>query len=118
MHVIPKTVSHAFVYCKFSNIWDHISMNVVPFALIPKISLTCDVRIIKATADVNPDETGPETKSIKNPRPNIPINNSIKPHKKHNRTDFCHEPFAVWYVSKALIALGPTGTSLQLPNNI
>ena len=45
----------------------HNSKNVAPFAVIPSISLICDVTIIKATADVNPELTGPETKSIKNP---------------------------------------------------
>jgi hypothetical protein len=42
-------------------------MKVLPDALIPNISLTCDVTIIRAAADVNPEETGPDMKSITNP---------------------------------------------------
>jgi len=34
---------------------------------MPRISLICDVTIIKATADVKPELTGPDTKSIRNP---------------------------------------------------
>lgn len=45
----------------------HISMNCEPLAEMPRMSLTCDVTIIKATADVKPELTGPDTKSIKNP---------------------------------------------------
>lgn len=67
-------------------------MKVVPFAAIPKIFFTCDVKMISDTADVNPDDTGPDTKSIRNPKPNNPIRNSTTPQSKHSRTDFCHEP--------------------------
>lgn len=45
----------------------HISVNTDPGACTPKISFTCDVKIIKATAEVNPDDTGPEMKSIRKP---------------------------------------------------
>lgn len=45
----------------------HIWTNVLPLVVIASISFTCDVIIIKATADVNPDDTGPETKSIIKP---------------------------------------------------
>lgn len=34
---------------------------------MPKMSFTCDVKIIKAAADVNPEDTGPEMKSIIKP---------------------------------------------------
>lgn len=33
----------------------------------PRTSFTCDVAIIIAAADVNPADTGPDTKSIKKP---------------------------------------------------
>jgi hypothetical protein len=36
-------------------------------AITPNISLTCDVTMIRAVADVNPDVTGPDMKSIRNP---------------------------------------------------
>jgi hypothetical protein len=42
-------------------------MKVLPDAVIPNISLTCDVTMIRAAADVNPEETGPDMKSITNP---------------------------------------------------
>lgn len=42
-------------------------MKVVPEVVMASMSLTCDVTIISATAEVNPEETGPETKSIRNP---------------------------------------------------
>jgi hypothetical protein len=44
-----------------------VSTNVAPDAVIPSTSFIWEVIIIKATAEVNPDETGPDTKSIKNP---------------------------------------------------
>lgn len=44
-----------------------MSNNVVPAALIPIKSLNCDATISMATADVNPEFTGPEIKSIKKP---------------------------------------------------
>lgn len=68
MHIMPKTVSHGFVACISVKIELHISTNVAPCTVIPSISFICDVTIIKATADVNPDDTGPDTKSIRNPR--------------------------------------------------
>lgn len=54
--------------------------------------LICDVKIIRDTADVNPDETGPETKFMRKPKPKIPIVNSTMPHNKDKSTDFCHDP--------------------------
>uniref|UniRef100_T1GPD0 Uncharacterized protein n=1 Tax=Megaselia scalaris TaxID=36166 RepID=T1GPD0_MEGSC len=38
--------------------------------------------------EVNPDDTGPETKSNKNPNPRTPIINSIIPLRKHSNTAF------------------------------
>ena len=70
----------------------HISMKVFPLALIPNKSLICDDKIIKATALVNPDETGPETKSIRNPSPNNPISSSTSPDRKQSTTAFCQLP--------------------------
>lgn len=118
MQVIPKTVSVALISFILSNIWPQISINVEPFAAIPNIFFICDVTIIKETADVKPEDTGPDTKSIRKPKPKTPINSSTRPQSKHNNTDFCQEPWADWYVSKATMAEGPTGTSLQLPKNI
>jgi len=44
-----------------------ISNSVVPAAFMPIKSLICDATMSIATADVNPEFTGPEMKSIKNP---------------------------------------------------
>lgn len=40
----------------------------VPAALIPTRSLNWDIKMSMATADVNPELTGPEMKSIKKPK--------------------------------------------------
>ena len=86
---------------------DHICTKVVPPPFIPKISLTCDERIIKATALVKPDDTGPETKSIRKPRPKNPIKSSVTPVTKQRRQAFCQLPRAVWKVKREAIAVGP-----------
>lgn len=70
------------------------------------------------TAEVNPDDTGPETKSNKNPNPNAPIMNSMMPLRKHSNTVFGTFPFVMVNVRRADMAEGPIGTSLQLPRNI
>lgn len=44
-----------------------MSNSVVPAALMPIKSLNCDATMSMATADVNPEFTGPEIKSIKKP---------------------------------------------------
>lgn len=46
----------------------HICTKVDPLAETARISFICDVTIISATAEVNPELTGPDTKSIKNPK--------------------------------------------------
>lgn len=84
----PITQSHIWESEIFLDILDHISKNVLPlvsipginyithdfnkfcthfYLYLPKTSLTCDVTIIRATAEVNPDATGPDTKSIRKP---------------------------------------------------
>lgn len=59
--------------------------NVVPVALIPNRSLTCDERMMSETAEVNPEATGPDTKSTRNPRPKSPIRSSTIPERKERR---------------------------------
>lgn len=68
IQVTPSAASQAEVSCKCPTRLFHISRNCEPCAGIPSISFTCDVIIIRATADVNPELTGPDTKSIKNPK--------------------------------------------------
>jgi hypothetical protein len=67
MQNAPRIASQVEVSCINSPMLCHISINCEPLAEIPRISLICDVTIIKATADVKPELTGPDTKSIRNP---------------------------------------------------
>jgi hypothetical protein len=67
MQAIPRTVSHVLVSFMARNRLSQFSMKVFPDARIPNMSLTCDVTMIRAAADVNPEETGPDMKSITNP---------------------------------------------------
>lgn len=67
MQATPRTVSHVLVSFIERNRLSQFSIKVFPDARIPNISLTCDVTMIRAAADVNPDETGPDMKSITNP---------------------------------------------------
>lgn len=67
MHTIPNTESHALVLWISSNILFHVAINVDPDARIPNMSFTWDVRIISATAEMKPEDTGPEIKSIRKP---------------------------------------------------
>lgn len=103
----PRIVSAILMPPMFSMIDDHIDTNVLPFALIPKMSLTCDDKMINATALVKPDDTGPETKSIRKPRPKKPMRSSMIPVRKHSRIAFCGLPRAVWKVKSDAIAVGP-----------
>lgn len=67
MQVTPRIVS-PMRKCAMSLDMDTImSTSVVPAALTPIKSLICDATISIATADVNPEFTGPEIKSIKKP---------------------------------------------------
>lgn len=68
MQDAPRAASQADVSCISPPILCHISINWEPLAGMPRMSLTCDVTIIKATADVKPELTGPDTKSIRNPK--------------------------------------------------
>lgn len=71
MQVTPRTASQAEVSCICSARFLHISINCEPLAGMPSTSFICEVMIIKATADVKPELTGPDTKSIRNPGTHI-----------------------------------------------
>lgn len=107
MHEKPRIVSATRRPPMFLTIWLHICTKVLPDALIPKMSLTCDERIMRATALVKPEDTGPETKSIKKPRPKNPIRSSMSPVRKQRRMAFSGLPRAVWKVKSDAIAVGP-----------
>lgn len=67
MQAIPNTVSHILMFAMSWKMLFQVSTKVFPEAWIPNKSFTCDVTIIRAAADVNPEDTGPDTKSIRNP---------------------------------------------------
>ena len=67
MQATPRIESQSRVFPMAPIRLSQYSMKVLPLALIPNISLTCDVTMIRAAADVNPEETGPDMKSITNP---------------------------------------------------
>lgn len=71
MQVSPRTVSHIFVSLMLDRILIHISTNVLPVTLMLRISFIWDVTMISATADVKPDDTGPDTKSMMKPKKDL-----------------------------------------------
>lgn len=86
--------------------------------LLPKISFTCDVNTINATALVKPLQTGPDTKSTRKPRPNTPMSNWIIPDVNDKSTALCQTPPAACRVTNAEIAVGPIGMSLDDPSKM
>lgn len=107
MHEKPKTVSDNLMPSMLWTIARHISTKVVPPPFIPKMSFICDDKMINATALVKPDDTGPETKSMRKPSPKNPMRSSVSPVMKQSRTAFCQLPRAVWKVKSDAIAVGP-----------
>lgn len=79
MHETPRIASQAEVSWICSTILFHMAVKVAPDALMPRRSLICEVTMIRATADVNPELTGPETKSMRKPE--------RKKEKKTNKID-------------------------------
>lgn len=67
MHISPNNVSPSLKLHMSLDIDTIMSNRVVPAALIPIKSFICDATMSMATADVNPEFTGPEMKSIKKP---------------------------------------------------
>lgn len=117
-HKTPINVSIHRIVLMFWKIDDHVCINVDPVAAIPKIFLTCDVKMIRAQALVKPEFTGPETKFKKNPIPIKPMITSTIPVRKQRRTAFCQTPPVACKVSNDEIDDGPIGTSLHEPNNM
>lgn len=109
MQQTPRIVSVILRPPMLAISFDHISTKVLPPPLIPKMSFICDDKIIKATALVKPDDTGPDTKSIRKPRPKKPISSSVRPDRKQSRIAFSGLPRAVWKVRSDAIAVGPSG---------
>lgn len=67
MQLTPSTASHNLVFVISLNIDSHCCRKVVPCTWMARMSFTCDVRITRATAEVKPDDTGPDMKSIIKP---------------------------------------------------
>lgn len=70
MHVDPSITSPIRIFFRSLEIDMTISNRVVPTARIPSMSLICDAMMSIDTAEVNPEFTGPEMKSIKKPATN------------------------------------------------
>lgn len=86
--------------------------------MIANRSFTCEVAIMSATADVNPDDTGPETKLMRKPRPSTPISSRTNPERNVSNTAFSTTPPATCHVSSDAIAVGPAGTQRHPPNTM
>lgn len=67
MQATPKMASPIRVSEIFEKMFSQTSMKLPAWKDSPRISLTWDVAIMIAAAEVNPADTGPEMKSIKKP---------------------------------------------------
>lgn len=83
---------------------------------IPKIFDNCFEAIVMDAADVKPPITGTDMKSITNPSLRIPNNEIITPQMKARRMAYSIPRTAYSAVKMDIIAVGPTVTSLLLPN--
>lgn len=66
-HASPSKVSWRRVLPIFWNTPRHVSMNVTAVNCSPKSPLICDEAIVIAAAEVNPETTGNDTNSTRNP---------------------------------------------------
>lgn len=114
----PSTGSHSEALWMLRKTEIHCCRNVVPVTVMANRSFTWDVAIISATADVNPDDTGPDTKLIRNPSPSTPINSSTRPVRKLSKIAFSITPPATCHVSRDAMAVGPAGTARQPPSTM
>jgi hypothetical protein len=64
IQAMPSPRSERLVLWMSSDILTHISIKVPPLALIPRTSFTWEEIIKSDTADVKPEDTGSEIKSI------------------------------------------------------
>lgn len=67
----PNTTSHSSVSCIFSTVLTQESRKAFVLPPRPRSPLSCDDAIVIAAADVNPDVTGIDIKSTKNPVKNF-----------------------------------------------
>lgn len=118
MHEKPSTGSHSEAACRLRKMEIHCCRNVEPVTVIANRSLTCEVAIISATADVKPEDTGPDTKLMRKPSPSTPMSSSTSPVRKFSRMAFSTTPPATWKVSSDEMAVGPAGTARQPPSTM
>ena len=86
----------------------------------PKMLFTCPEAIVIAAAEVKPAITGTDIKSITTPRRNIPRTRVINPLRNARSIAYAGPsgpPPAYWAVIRAIIAVGPTVISFELPKN-
>lgn len=68
MQTIPRVPSPILISLICIANWSQNPINELDLILMPSKSFSWDVAITIAAADVKPAETGPDIKSIKNPR--------------------------------------------------
>lgn len=114
--VVAKTVSHSWISWVLWTISSHASMNVSALVGIPKKLLSWTEAISKDAAHVKPAITGNEKYSMTKPKLNNPRRKMIKPEMKVRRIA-TFGPYLVTCGSTmiAIMPVGPTFTSLQLP---
>ena len=92
------------------------SGNECLFLSIPKTLDNCLDAIVIDAAEVNPPITGTDIKSITKPSRRIPNNDIMTPHMKARRIAYSIPNIEYSAVNIDMIAVGPTVTSLLLPN--
>lgn len=65
---MPRVPSPTLISLMWMASWSQKPMNELAFMLMPSRSFSWDVAMTIAAADVKPAETGPDMKSIKNPK--------------------------------------------------
>ena len=128
MHDNPRIVS--FILRVFQLIMTFVQVDNTPslknsgklsgkersFLSIPKTFANCLDAIVIDAADVKPPITGTDIKSITKPNRKIPNNDIITPHMKARRIAYSNPLIEYSAVKMDIIAVGPTVTSLLLPN--
>lgn len=64
----PRMGSHSLVLWMSSKTLVQMEMKVEPLAWMPRMSFTCVDTMMMATAEVKPEDTGPDTKSMMKPK--------------------------------------------------
>lgn len=94
------------------------STSLFSLILSPKMLFTCPEAIVMAAAEVNPDMTGKDMKSmtmpsLKRPRPKV-----MKPDKNVSKMTKTGPLLAYCDVIRAIMAVGPMVMSFDVPRNM